>query len=67
MNYACLLLGATFIFAVAYWYLWGRRVYVGPRVNVELVEGIEPKTSEDAEPPVTEITGEKGESNRGIL
>jgi hypothetical protein len=36
-------------------------------VNVELVEGIEPKTSEDAEPPVTEITGEKGEPNRGIL
>ena len=61
MNYACLLLGATFIFAVAYWYLWGQRVYIGPRVNVELVEGIEPKTSEDAELAATEIAGRKKE------
>lgn len=62
MNYACLLLGATFIFAVVYWYAWGRKVYIGPRVNVELVEGMEPKVSEDSGPGVaTEIKDEKGE------
>ena len=62
MNYACLLLGATFVFAVAYWYLWGRTVYVGPRVNVELVEDMEPKTSEELfDPAATEKTGEKAE------
>lgn len=50
MNYACLLLGATFIFAVAYWYAWGRHVYIGPRVNVELVDGVEAKReSEETE------------------
>lgn len=38
MNYACLLLGATFIFAIGYWYAWGRRVYIGPRMNVVLVD-----------------------------
>lgn len=64
MNYACLLLGATFIFAVGYWYSWGRHVYIGPRVNVELVEGFEPKTSEDVEPDATEITGEKTELDK---
>ena len=47
---------------MAYWYLWGRRVYVGPRVNVELVDGVEPKISEDdAEPVTSEMTGEKKE------
>lgn len=59
MNYACLLLGATFIFAVGYWYAWGRRVYVGPRVNVELVQGFEPKTSENTEPAEMVMAGEK--------
>jgi hypothetical protein len=60
MNYACLLLGATFIFAVGYWYAWGRRVYVGPRVNVELVQGLEPKHSEDHDEPVeSKMTDEK--------
>lgn len=46
MNYACVMLGATFIFAVAYWYAWGRHVYIGPRVNVELVDGLEPRKVE---------------------
>lgn len=50
MNYACLLLGATFIFAVVYWYAWGRKVYIGPRVNIELVDGVPVrKESEEAE------------------
>jgi len=59
MNYACLLLGATFIFAVVYWFAWGRRVYVGPRVNVELVEGVNPETSEHTEPTVPDTKDEK--------
>jgi hypothetical protein len=59
MNYACLLLGATFIFAVGYWYAWGRRVYVGPRVNVELVEGFEPKTSGEVDPAESNLKEEK--------
>ena len=63
MNYACLLLGATFISAVGYWYAWGQRVYIGPRVNVELVEGMEPNVSEESGPTAepTEIKGEKAE------
>jgi hypothetical protein len=62
MNYACLLLGATFIFAVGYWYAWGRRVYVGPRVNVELVqEGIESETSKEGGVDPSNIMGEKTE------
>lgn len=46
MNYACLILGATFIFAVSYWYVWGKKVYIGPRVNVELLDGKDLKTPE---------------------
>lgn len=47
MNYACLLLGATFIFAIVYWYAWGRKVYIGPRVNVELVDGVAVRKESD--------------------
>lgn len=47
MNYACLLLGATFIFAIVYWYAWGRKVYIGPRVNVELVDGVAARKESD--------------------
>ena len=67
MNYACLLLGATFIFAVGYWYLWGRHVYIGPRVNVELVLGMEPKTSEELDPAAAETAGEKADLNEKIF
>ena len=59
MNYACLLLGATFIFAVVYWYAWGRRVYVGPRVKVELVEGLEPESSEHSDAAPGQFEGKE--------
>lgn len=55
MNYACLLLGATFIFAVVYWYAWGRKVYIGPRVNVELVDGVTPPRKESDETEIKDV------------
>ena len=30
MNYACLMLGAMFIFALMYYLVYGRRFYKGP-------------------------------------
>ena len=45
MNYACVLLSATCIFSVVYWYASGRYHYIGPRVQVELVGGIEVEAS----------------------
>ena len=66
MNYACLLLGATFIFAVVYWYAWGRTVYIGPRVHVELVAGTEPMTSEDSQNAAVGQTGEKPELEKDL-
>ena len=37
MNYACVILVAIAIFAVAYWYAAGRYFYSGPRVKATLV------------------------------
>ena len=37
MNYVSVILVGFAIFAVGYWYTGGRRFYIGPRVNVEVV------------------------------
>ena len=34
MNYAVLVTGAVLIFSVAYYLVWGRRVYKGPLLEV---------------------------------
>ena len=38
MNYVCVILVALALFAVGYWYVAGRKYYIGPRVRVELAE-----------------------------
>ena len=37
MNYVSVILAAIGLFAVAYWYLAGRKYYIGPRVKVEVM------------------------------
>lgn len=43
MNYASLMLGGVFLFAVIYYLVYGRRFYKGPVVEteVEKVEAVE--------------------------
>lgn len=41
MNYVTVLMAATMLFAVIYWYASGRYYYTGPRVKAQLVIGTE--------------------------
>ena len=34
MNYSVLIFGATLMFCLAFWVVWGRKVYTGPVVEV---------------------------------
>lgn len=36
MNYSCLVFGATALFAVVYYFLWGIRQYRGPVIEISL-------------------------------
>lgn len=41
MNYVTVLMAATMLFAVIYWYASGRYYYTGPRVKAQLIIGTE--------------------------
>jgi len=46
MNYACAFLGAITVAALGYWYIGGRRWYVGPLIEAEII----PETSSQDQP-----------------
>ncbi len=41
MNYVTVLMAATMLFAVIYWYASGKHYYTGPRVKAQLIIGTE--------------------------
>ncbi len=41
MNYVTVLMAATMLFAVIYWYASGKNYYTGPRVKAQLIMGTE--------------------------
>lgn len=41
MNYVTVLMAATMLFAVIYWYASGKYYYTGPRVKAQLIIGTE--------------------------
>lgn len=49
MNYVAVILVAVGLFAVGYWFAWGRRNYTGPRVKAHLVgaSGVRAELSEE--------------------
>ena len=40
MNWSCLLYGATVLFAVGFYGVYGRKVYNGPIIETAVVEGM---------------------------
>lgn len=36
MNYTVLVTGTVIIFSVVYYYLWGRKEYMGPLIEVDI-------------------------------
>lgn len=47
MNYASVILVAIFAFSVVYWYVSGKRHYIGPRVQVKLIDDSSPRDTAD--------------------
>jgi len=45
MNYAIVLLAAIFLFSAVYWYAGGRKWYVGPISETEIIDGQQPEKS----------------------
>ena len=48
MNYAVLMTGATIIFSIVYYYVWGKQQYLGPLIERE-VRGFARKEGKDSE------------------
>jgi len=50
MNYAVVVLAFVLLFALAYWFIAGRKYYSGPRTHVTLVDGVMLEASALADP-----------------
>lgn len=69
MNYVSVLMAAVALFALIYWYVAGRYYYVGPRVNAQIIMGVEgaetkgspSASSEDKRPGELEARNPPGE------
>ncbi len=62
MNYVVVLIFAVGIFAVGYWYAAGRYYYIGPRVKVQLIHGVEGEGKQGVDP--AELSGGSSEEKR---
>lgn len=40
MNYAVVILAFVLLFSLVYWYIAGRKYYVGPRTEAHVVDGM---------------------------
>lgn len=47
MNYVTVLMAATMLFAVIYWYASGKNYYTGPRVKAQLIIGTERSSNDE--------------------
>lgn len=48
MNYAVVILAAIFLAAGAYWVISGRKFYVGPISETQILEGVDTRKEKDA-------------------
>lgn len=59
MNYAIVVLAGILLFALLWWYISGRKTYIGPRVKAQLVLGEEAGSDEALAAARAELDGTK--------
>lgn len=40
MNYAVVILAFVFVVSLGYWFIAGKKYYIGPRTNAHIVDGV---------------------------
>lgn len=49
MNYAVVILAFVLLFSLAYWFIAGKKYYVGPRTHAHVVDGMIIKDPSESE------------------